>query len=978
MGDLIKTVLPIAVSFLPLPFPVGLILNFAIGQITSKIGQEKGGGGTFATESQDRRHIVRSAIAPHRVIYGEVSVSGHLTYAGTSGSGDQFMHMVITLAGHECEAIGDIYLNDELLPDLDGNGFPVSGDYKDYVRIKKHLGGSSQVADPDLVSEVSQWKAEAIGVGICYLYVRLEYDRDDDKGGEIFPTGIPTFRATVQGKNDILDPRDSTTGYTNNAALCQLDYFRGAHGLDATDTEWDSTYAQTAANECDESVSKPGSGTQSRYVLNGTFLRSQRPIDVIKSLNGASGGSFIPHQGVFRQFAIAAGTVTRAALTESDFTSSLSVKARPSRDELFNAVKGTYVAADKFWQETDFPELLSSAAETEDGGERIYRDLHFPFVTDPYQAQRLAMIELKKHRNGLTFSARLKPHAWDITTNDLVEVTIDALSWSAKQFRVTDLSIGLREGVIATFQEDSDTAYDDDIASLSEIVAAPNSNFGRIDQFGSPTALTLLSGDAQLLTQGDGSQIASILVSWTRAPSIFVRSHQVQYKPTASSTWLVAGDPGAVDSVRITPVSEGVDYDVRVRSVSSFGKRSDWTQVSPHTVIGKLESPPDVASMTIDGNVVTWPAVVANDLVGYELRYNTGTKVDFGLGILLREADLAREFTLPDSFSAGTNAIMVSAKDSSGNYSATPAYVITNLGDALVANVVETQDEHADGFTGTKTDCTVSSGDLDADSEATPLMWNANDTALMWDADDTTLMWIAVGYKAMVYQWEVNVAAPLAGSTLTLSHTIVGDNQTIEYGRSGGELMWATDDTTAMWDADDTTAMWGRRHSVRAVAWLGRDSGRRLRVQDYDRGGRHPRRDHRAERGRGCAGSKSDVRRSRDLGRQHQADLDGRGLDIDPERAAHRARRRRRGRIRQSNRQIGHAWAAYSMLERQRHRRGRHFRRENPGVLTNDLRYHHRLTLPAQRFRRANSKRRWPRCEPLSPICSGPTAPISR
>lgn len=76
---------------------------------------------TFQAESRDRQILIRSSVEPRRTIYGRQAVSGPLVYAEATGTTNEFLHIVIALAGHEVDSIGDIYLNDELVP-LDDDG----------------------------------------------------------------------------------------------------------------------------------------------------------------------------------------------------------------------------------------------------------------------------------------------------------------------------------------------------------------------------------------------------------------------------------------------------------------------------------------------------------------------------------------------------------------------------------------------------------------------------------------------------------------------------------------------------------------------------------------------------------------------------------------------------------------------------------------------------------------------------------------
>lgn len=76
----------------------------------------------YLSEQSDRHHIVRSAIEPHRIILGECVSSGPLIGAfsldGPTGNKNEILYLVIALAGHECQEIGTVYLNDVASTDI--------------------------------------------------------------------------------------------------------------------------------------------------------------------------------------------------------------------------------------------------------------------------------------------------------------------------------------------------------------------------------------------------------------------------------------------------------------------------------------------------------------------------------------------------------------------------------------------------------------------------------------------------------------------------------------------------------------------------------------------------------------------------------------------------------------------------------------------------------------------------------------------
>ena len=220
--------------------------NLVLGALNGALNKPK--KQNFQAEARDRLHVVRSSIEPRRVIYGEAAVSGPLAYAESTGSNKEYLHLVIPLAGHEVEAIGDVYLNDERIGALDGSGNVTTGRFSGSVRVKKHLGTAAQTADADLVAEsAGLWTTDHRLQGVAYLYIRLKYS------AETFPNGIPNIQAVVRGKK-LYDPRDAGTRWSDNWALIVRDYLTSDHGLGCDASEVDDTLVAAAANAADEWV----------------------------------------------------------------------------------------------------------------------------------------------------------------------------------------------------------------------------------------------------------------------------------------------------------------------------------------------------------------------------------------------------------------------------------------------------------------------------------------------------------------------------------------------------------------------------------------------------------------------------------------------------------------------------------------------------------------------------------------------------
>lgn len=190
---------------------------------------------------------VRQPIMVRKPTYGEMRRSGGVLFLGMTEN-NKYLHMVIEVAPHEVNEIGEVWLNDYSIPEdwIDVDGNVIDGRYSGLVRIRKILGSDSQSADAFMVSEITEWTSNHRLRGIAYLYVRLQWDQDK------FPTGVPNVSAWIRGKS-VYDPRSGFTGYNNNVALILNDYLLDTeYGLGTTSI--DSTFLTAAANVCDEFV----------------------------------------------------------------------------------------------------------------------------------------------------------------------------------------------------------------------------------------------------------------------------------------------------------------------------------------------------------------------------------------------------------------------------------------------------------------------------------------------------------------------------------------------------------------------------------------------------------------------------------------------------------------------------------------------------------------------------------------------------
>ncbi|MFV2014031.1 MAG: hypothetical protein ACC656_01260, partial [Candidatus Heimdallarchaeota archaeon] len=704
-----KTVLPLALSLIPGIGPIlSVIASVALGLAArSKAKKKAKADSSLANKGSERRQIIRSSISSRRYIYGRSSVSGTLIFAETSGAKKEFLHMVVTVASHEIEAIDDIYFNDIKVGNLDGNGNVTSGQFKNFARIKKHLGESGQVADANLVAETSSWTNAHVGNGIAYVYIRLKWDENQ----KAFPTGIPTPRFVVRGKNDLLDPRDSSVGYSENNALCCYDYLRGSFGYRADDAEIDTASVIAAANVCDEQVQNPDLSMVTRYNCNGTFDLDEKLGNVMEDLLSSMGGTLVEHQGTFRIYAAMAGTTTRATLTEDDLRGNITINPAPTRDNLFNEIRGLYTSPVDKWLPTDFKPVTLIQWQIQDGGEKISFDIELPFTIDEYQAQRLAWIELKLARNSLTYSVPVKLTALDIATWDTVNWSIANLGWVDKSFRVIGWKLGDNGGISLIMREESSTSYDDDVNELQPKDNTPNTILPDGFETETISGITLDTGDNALVLSGS-TVISGIIINFIPSGNTQSILYEIQFKKFTDTVWTTT--PNVVPpktTLAIRGVEDGIQYDVRIRAINGLGISGVWA-IATVVVIGKTAPPPDVQvfnvlSQSAGTREFTWNYTTITpplDLAGYKIKGLLGSGFVWDDMPLINTGLLTSSPWETNTLSdAGLYTFGIKAFDTSGNESVNALIIEVILDSATSTDLILERKLESIGWPGIKT-----------------------------------------------------------------------------------------------------------------------------------------------------------------------------------------------------------------------------------------------------------------------------------
>ena len=505
---------------------------------------------------KSRKAMSTSANAPKQIIYGRCRIGGQLVYFESTGSDNQYMHMIIVLAPHALEGIDEIYFNEELAFNSSG---VAQGDYSGKAQVIK-VYGDQTAANSTIVSRLSGWDSSHKLLGHSYIYLRLSYD------DEVYSRGMPQVSTNVRGKNDIYDPRDDTTKYTTNHALVVLDYLRWTKGVRAKDEEIDMSKFIEAANISDEPVvsNTDGTATEPRYSVNGTISLSASIIDNLNSISRAGVAQVTYSQGTW---SIVPGIFETPILTmdESSLIGGVSFTPGPGKGSMTNTAKGSYIDPAQNFEPVSFAPIAPSNYLTDDG-EELATEIPFPFANTPTLARRLAKIIVERERYGVDVTIVVKYEAMRLTVGDRFYLNIERLGWTNKIFRVEKVTPTLSGGISLGLREDDESVWDWDESEALNITPPPPIIIPDRTPIAAPANFEVSETVNEPL-QPLGNKSTLRLTSDAPADGRFFYV-KYQYRALGEEQWIdIKFDID--DAPKIEVLSNGAEYEFSAQSVST-------------------------------------------------------------------------------------------------------------------------------------------------------------------------------------------------------------------------------------------------------------------------------------------------------------------------------------------------------------------------------------------------------------------------
>lgn len=478
-----------------------------------------------ANRAQEIQNMQFGTVAARRFIYGQTITNGHLVFQETAGTDNKDLYRVLYLGEGPIQSADQLFFNEEEITALSGTldstaGASVnSGTYNGYldVQVGKN-GGAGANVPTSLTSKLASntsWTSNHKMTGNSWLAYKVVHNN------EVWTSGVPNVRVRVNGRR-VYDPRlDSTNGgsgshryndettwaYSNNSALCVLDFLINGMKVDIDDL--DIASFQAAASTCDDNItiinSSGTSTTEKRYTTNGVAFLDEEVISTLEELLIPCHGSLIEEGGTIRLLVPGASTTVTANLTEDDLISELSIKVNAQISSRMNKVGGSFTSAQENYQEVDFSPISSSSLIADDGREHIH-ELSLAMVTSESHAQRMASIVLKENALTNSINATLKPEFAYLRVGDIVTMTFqpeviggsgtDSILTNATKFQVVSYSLQPTGEISVELQEYNDSSYVWNTADHDYVTrtALADSFIETIDKptFGTPVASNYL------------------------------------------------------------------------------------------------------------------------------------------------------------------------------------------------------------------------------------------------------------------------------------------------------------------------------------------------------------------------------------------------------------------------------------------------------------------------------------------------------
>ena len=505
MGKTLKTIAMVAVGVALVVFAAPIAGAIGVSAITTGTIAAIGASLVLSTASMalfgpkipktqlSRLNISLDPSTPRKAVLGTTAMPLDLRYHESSGTNQEYIDYIIAVAAHKVASITEIWFEEKQAWTLAGG---VTGTYSGYLTVGFRTEGTD--ANYISINGGGKWGSSRRLTGCAYVHLRIKRTGNTKKAESPLASGLPS-RVTVIGDGAALyDPRkdstvpggsgshratDQTTwgvytdaDDTDNPALQLLWWLLGwkingklSVGSGVPYTRIDMESFITAANICDESVTLATGGTQKRYRTSGTASDADDRMDIINNFLMSMNATLRDSGGKLTLTVMKNDLADYTLeLDEADMLGEFDWQQTRGLTENYNIARGRFIdpSQNSLYQLVDYPEVGFASP---DGVERVMSvDLYY--VEEGRRAQRIAKQILQRNQYRGMLSAVFNAKALGCQVGDVVLLSLEALGWSNKPFRVVSQEIRFDGQVPLALVEENAAIYAwdrDDVAPVT-------------------------------------------------------------------------------------------------------------------------------------------------------------------------------------------------------------------------------------------------------------------------------------------------------------------------------------------------------------------------------------------------------------------------------------------------------------------------------------------------------------------------------
>ena len=441
----------------------GMLISMGAAALLTGISQQFLGAKIPKTQLS-RLNVSLDPSTPRKVVFGTTAMPLDLRYHESSGTDQEYVDYIIAVAAHKVASITEIWFEEKQAWTLAGG---VTGTYSGYLTVAVRTEGTA--GNYISINGGTKWGSSRRLTGCAYLHLRIKRTGNDKKAESPLANGLPS-RITVIGDGALLyDPRKDSTvpggsgshratdqstwgAYTNaddtdNPALQLLWWMLGweinnklSVGCGVPYTRIDMESFITAANICDENVTLAIGGTQKRYRTSGTASDTDDRLEIINNFLASMNGTLRDNGGKLTLTVMKNDLADYVlSFNENDILGEFDWQQTGGLTENYNVARGRYVdpSPNSLYQMVDYPEVGFASP---DGVERVM-SVDLPYIEDGRRAQRIAKQILQRNQYRGMLSITFNAKALGCQVGDIVRISLEALGWSNKLFRVVTQEI---------------------------------------------------------------------------------------------------------------------------------------------------------------------------------------------------------------------------------------------------------------------------------------------------------------------------------------------------------------------------------------------------------------------------------------------------------------------------------------------------------------------------------------------------------